>query len=109
MTGGRCEGFAVMASLFESGQLDPVDFEGEMMTKDIVDLILPHLSNTQKGILFMLLKGFGVREIARTMGITHPAVIKHRRKIARLARELLDESLAPAGVSESMHHSLAVV
>ena len=29
MTGGRCEGFAVMASLFESGKLKPADFGGE--------------------------------------------------------------------------------
>ncbi|MDP2274746.1 MAG: hypothetical protein Q8N23_18485 [Archangium sp.] len=28
MEGGRCEGFAVLSSLFEAGQLDPVDFEG---------------------------------------------------------------------------------
>lgn len=28
MSGGRCEGFAVLASLFEAGQLDPVDFDG---------------------------------------------------------------------------------
>jgi transposase-like protein len=38
------------------------------------------------------MKGCGVRETGREVGITHPAVIKHRKKIARVARELLQES-----------------
>jgi hypothetical protein len=46
----------------------------------------------QQQILFLLMKGCGVRETGRAVGITHPAVIKHRKKIARIARELLQES-----------------
>jgi hypothetical protein len=38
------------------------------------------------------MKGCGVREAGRALGITHPAVIKHRKKIARIAHELLQES-----------------
>jgi hypothetical protein len=38
------------------------------------------------------MKGCGVRETGREVGITHPAVIKHRKKIARVARVLLQES-----------------
>lgn len=72
--------------------VDSVDIENELVTRDIVDLIVPHLSETQQQILFLLMKGCGVRETARELGITHPAVIKHRRKIARIAREFLQES-----------------
>jgi hypothetical protein len=38
------------------------------------------------------MKGCGIREAARELGITHPAVIKHRKKITRIARELLQGS-----------------
>lgn len=87
--------------------VDPVDLEGELMTKDIVNLLLPHLSNTQKEILFLLMKGFGVRETGRRLGISHPAVIKHRRKIARIARDLLDESMSVVQVGESLHETMS--
>jgi DNA-binding NarL/FixJ family response regulator len=69
-----------------------MEIEGEIITSDIVNLIVPRLSETQQQILFLLLKGCGVRETAREIGITHPAVIKHRKKIARIASELLHES-----------------
>ena len=69
-----------------------IEIQGEIITNDIVNLIVPRLSDTQQQILFLLLKGCGVRETAREIGITHPAVIKHRKKIARIAREFLQES-----------------
>lgn len=69
-----------------------IEIQGEIITNDIVNLIVPRLSETQQQILFLLLKGCGVRETAREIGITHPAVIKHRKKIARIAREFLQES-----------------
>lgn len=69
-----------------------IEIQGEIITNDIVNLIVPRLSDTQQQILFLLLKGCGVRETAREIGITHPAVIKHRKKIARIAREFLRES-----------------
>jgi len=71
---------------------DPVDLEGELITQDIVNLIVPQLTETQQHILFLLMKGFRVREIAREMSISHPAVIKHRKRIARIAHEFLTES-----------------
>jgi RNA polymerase sigma factor (sigma-70 family) len=71
---------------------DPLDAFGEVMTNDIIELVVPHLSETQREILYLLMKGLGVREISRELGMTHPAVIKHRRKIARLMSSLLDES-----------------
>ena len=69
-----------------------IEIQGEIITNDIVNLIMPRLSETQQQILFLLLKGCGVRETAREIGITHPAVIKHRKKIARIAREFLPDS-----------------
>ena len=69
-----------------------IEIQGEIITNDIVNVIVPRLSDTQQQILFLLLKGCGVRETAREIGITHPAVIKHRKKIARIAREFLQES-----------------
>ena len=68
-----------------------IEIQGEIITNDIVNLIIPRLSDKQQQILFLLLKGCGVRETARQIGITHPAVIKHRKKIARIAREFLRE------------------
>jgi RNA polymerase sigma factor (sigma-70 family) len=69
-----------------------IEIQGELITNDILNLILPHLSDRQQQVLFLLMKGCGVREAARELGVTHPAVIKHRKRIARIARELLQES-----------------
>jgi DNA-directed RNA polymerase specialized sigma24 family protein len=72
--------------------VDQIVIQGEVITTNTLDLVLPHLSDMQQRILFLLMKGCGVREAGRELGITHPAVIKHRKKIARIARELLQES-----------------
>ena len=70
----------------------PIEIQGELITSDVLNLILPLLTDMRQRVLFLLMKGCGVREAARELGITHPAVIKHRKKIARIARELLQES-----------------
>jgi DNA-directed RNA polymerase specialized sigma24 family protein len=82
---------------------DPCDWRAELISKEIVDLITPYLSERQQQILFLLTKGLGVREIGRELGITHPAVIKHRKKIAAVARALLNNRSAgdPNGSSGS--------
>ena len=82
------------APISESGQADatPVVIQGERITSDALNLILPLLSEMRQRVLFLLMKGCGVRETGRQLGITHPAVIKHRKKIARIAHELLQES-----------------
>jgi hypothetical protein len=69
-----------------------IEIQGELITGDVLNLILPLLSEMQQRVLFFLMKGCGVRETGRQLGITHPAVIKHRKKIARIAHELLQES-----------------
>ena len=74
-----------------------IEIQGELITNETANRIIPHLSDMQQHILFLLMKGCGVRETGREVGITHPAVIKHRKKIARIARELLQES-AGSGV-----------
>ena len=81
---------------------DQVVIQGELITRSTIDLILPHLSDMQQRVLFLLMKGCGVREAARELGVTHPAVIKHRKKIARIARELLQESEG-VGVAVAVH------
>ena len=79
-----------------------IEIQGERITPEIVNRIVPRLSDMQQQILFLLMKGCGVRETGREVGITHPAVIKHRRKIARVAHELLQES-ADASVIVPRH------
>ena len=81
-----------------------IEIQGELITNDILNLIFPHLSYKQHRVLFLLMKGFGVRQAARELGITHPAVIKHRNKIARIARQLLQESEG-IGVAIAVQHS----
>ncbi len=68
---------------------DPIDLNSELITRDIVDLLIPQLTEMQQQILFFLIHGFGVREIARELRVSHPAVIKHRKKIARSASAVL--------------------
>jgi len=87
--------------------VDPLDGFAEVMINDIVRMVVPHLSEAQQEILFLLLKGMGVREIARELGITHPAVIKHRRKIARLMSSFMDERATI--LSEPKHSMSAAV
>ena len=88
---------------YDATPADPFDLEGQLVTNDLLRLLLPHLSDRQRKILFLLITGFGVREVGRELGITHPAVIKNRRKIARIARELLQDSDG-AGVAIALHN-----
>jgi DNA-directed RNA polymerase specialized sigma24 family protein len=70
----------------------PIEIQGELITNDIVNLMLPLLSDRQQQVLFLLMKGCGIRQAARELGVTHPAVIKHRKKIARIAHKFLQDS-----------------
>jgi DNA-binding CsgD family transcriptional regulator len=80
-----------------------IEIQGELITNEIVNRLVPRLSDMQQQILFLLMKGCGVRETGREVGITHPAVIKHRKKIARIAHELLQES-ADASAAVPRHN-----
>ncbi|MCG3147261.1 MAG: hypothetical protein PCFJNLEI_00700 [Verrucomicrobiae bacterium] len=76
--------------------VDPADGFAELVTQEIVEIIKPQLNAMQQEILNLLMKGLGVREIARELRVTHPAVIKHRRKIGRITGALLEESTSQA-------------
>lgn len=69
---------------------DPLDEHAELVARDILNLVMPRLNATQREILYLLIKGMGVREVARELKMTHPAVIKHRRKIAQITGPLLE-------------------
>jgi len=85
--------------------MDPVDLHSELFTQDIVDLVMLNLTDMQQQIFSLLMKGFRVREIARELHITHPAVIKHRKRIARIASEFLEDSTAFAVMNGSSNGS----
>ena len=65
--------------------VDPVELHDELIARDIIELIVERLTDIQQQILFLLMHDFGVREIAGELNTTHPTVIKHRKKIARIA------------------------
>jgi DNA-directed RNA polymerase specialized sigma24 family protein len=90
-TGTGTEG-VVVDTHSTSPLVGQIEIQGERITSDVLNLILPLLSEMQQRVLYFLMKGCGVRETGRQLGITHPAVIKHRKKIARIAHELLQES-----------------
>jgi DNA-binding CsgD family transcriptional regulator len=71
------------------------DLRVELMTAEIVQLVANRLTPRQQQTLDLLMKGCGVRETARRLGVSHPAIIKHRRKIAQLAAALLEQKKGP--------------
>src|SRR6266404_9055239 len=54
--------------------VDPLVIQGEVINSNTLELVLPHLSDMQQRVLFLLMKGCGVRAAARELGVTHPAV-----------------------------------
>ena len=90
----------VNGALTFSPLINPIEIQGELITNDVVNLMLPLLSDRQQQVLFLLMKGCGVRQAARELGVTHPAIIKHRKKIAHIAHKFLQES-ASQGIAIS--------
>jgi DNA-directed RNA polymerase specialized sigma24 family protein len=84
---------------------DPIDLHSELITRDIVDLLVPQLTDVQQQILFLLMHGFGVREIARELRVSHPTIITQRKKIARAASALLADSGCIGSNGNSLVHS----
>src|SRR5579862_208167 len=52
-----------------SPSVGQIEIEGKLITDDVAKLILPHLSDKQQQVLFLLMKGCGVREAGRELGI----------------------------------------
>jgi RNA polymerase sigma factor (sigma-70 family) len=88
---------------------DPIDLRSELITRDILALLLPHLTDIQQRILFLLMHGFGLREIGREIHISHPMVIKHRKKIALIASDLLTDAVCIGSRNDASDHSVALV
>jgi RNA polymerase sigma factor (sigma-70 family) len=71
----------------------------DVSARDILASLSRCLSAREMSILQWLSDGLGTREIAKRLGISHPMVIKHRRKIATLARKLAIEPFLAEAVS----------
>ena len=71
---------------------DPGDAHAEFLMQDIVNLLIVRLTDVQQQILFLLIRGHGVREIGRELSLSHPMISKHRKKIGRVASCLLADS-----------------
>ncbi len=65
----------------------------DVSARDILASMSKLLSEREMRILQWLAEGVGTREIAKRLGISHPMVVKIRRKIATLAKKL---SIHPA-------------
>jgi DNA-binding CsgD family transcriptional regulator len=85
-----------VVSISENGRVSPLvqKWESESASfpesteREIVLLLEPWLTRTEKRILDGLSNGLGAREMARQLGISHQAVSKHRHKITLVALRL---------------------
>jgi len=62
--------------------------ESEVCARDMIAMLMKCTDSLDKEILGYLAEGYGVREIGRKLGISHVAVLKHRRCIAAAAIKL---------------------
>jgi RNA polymerase sigma factor (sigma-70 family) len=60
----------------------------DVSARDILLLLTERLSEREQIVLRFLVDGLGPREIAKRLKLSHPMIIKHRRKIAALAVRL---------------------
>ena len=60
----------------------------QVIARDIISLLSPHLRPGEHAVLYCLADGLGVREIGRKLEITHAMAIRHRSKIASFQQEL---------------------
>lgn len=86
------DGFSLEQQLAARSALPSNPLQNEVIANEACDLIAARLSETQQRIVSLLMQDYGVREIAAKLGISHPAVIKHRKRIAEISREVLNES-----------------
>jgi DNA-directed RNA polymerase specialized sigma24 family protein len=60
--------------------------------RELITVLAEWLTPAEKVTLDQLAEGYGAREIARKLGVTHQAVVKRRQRIAALARRFGLES-----------------
>jgi DNA-directed RNA polymerase specialized sigma24 family protein len=60
----------------------------EVSARDMINSMSKRLTKLEQAMLKYLADGLGTGEIARRLDISHPTVIKYRRKIAELATRL---------------------
>jgi DNA-binding NarL/FixJ family response regulator len=70
---------------------DPRDIYGEMVCAELVAKLEEYLDKKHRVVLSLLCKDFGVRDIGRYTGVSHVTVIKRRKHIMKLTRQLLKE------------------
>lgn len=61
---------------------------GQVSARDIFTVLCGRLTPFEQSILNHLAEGLGAREIAQRLEVTHPTVIKYRRRIAALTMQL---------------------
>lgn len=57
--------------------------ENDMETRDIINQVYQTLTDKQRTVFRYVLSGYNQREIAKNTGVTHQAVMKHRKAILR--------------------------
>lgn len=57
--------------------------------RDMIDSMSPWLSVREQAVLHYLADGWRTREIARRLNVSHPTIIKHRRKIGAMVNQLI--------------------
>jgi len=77
---------AVEREIQETGVVDPV-FDN-VSTMDAFEQLMMRLTPLQQKIFSFSYMGFGIRETAQLIEISHQAVSNHRRKIAEIATQL---------------------
>jgi DNA-directed RNA polymerase specialized sigma24 family protein len=71
-----------------SGSDTDDDFYTQVSARDILEQLAGRLTDFERRVLDLLAEGLGAREIASRLRVTHPTVIKYRRRIANQAVRL---------------------
>lgn len=64
------------------------EFYAHVGARDILEQLADRLTDFERRVLELLAEGLGAREIALRLGVTHPTIIKYRRRIAQQALRL---------------------
>jgi DNA-binding CsgD family transcriptional regulator len=59
--------------------------ESDICARDAIVVLKSRINSLEKEIITYLVEGFGIREIARRIGVSHVCVLNHRSTIAKVA------------------------